>query len=120
MTKLVALRSLAGSVLLLLVACTSPLARAEEDFRRGDLERAKAAFEELSPRRAAMPLQGQAEYALYRGLVHLGLGDREGAKRWLDEAKGIESAHPQTLIADDFARLRLAEESLAGPHPSAP
>lgn len=113
-------RALAASALLLLVACAAPLARAKHDFRRGDLERAKTELEALEPQRPTMPLQGQAEYALYRGLVHLGLGDRDGAKRWLDDAKAIEDAHPQTLVKDDFARLRLAEESLGSPAPSVP
>lgn len=56
---------------------------------------------------AARSLEGpaRARYALYRGLVHLALGDGAAAGRWLGEAKSFYDADPRSLSEADAGRL---------------
>ena len=72
-------------------------------------------LEALEPESRAYTGQRRAEYALYRGLVHLALGDRGAAGVWLREAKAVEDVQPHTLGGEDKARLDVALESLAAP-----
>jgi hypothetical protein len=50
----------------------------------------------------------RARYALYRGLVHLALGDPRSTCRWLSEAKAAYDANPLIFDDDDAGRLASA------------
>jgi len=98
----------------MLLACGGPLASAKSDFKSGRVAEAKDKLVALEPASQSWTdPQRRAEYALYRGLVHHSLGDREAAARWLREAKAIEDQHPRTLSDDDRTRLDLALDGLA-------
>jgi hypothetical protein len=101
--------------LALLCACGGGLATAKGDYNKGRYADAKAKLEALESESQTWNGQRRAEYVLYRGLVHLALGDRQAAGVWLREAKAIEDVHPHTLAGEDKARLELALDSLAAP-----
>ena len=110
------MRRLAFIVLVVLVgACGGSLASAKGDYQKGRYADAKAKLEALEPDSRTWSGQRRAEYALYRGLVHLSLGDRQAAGVWLREAKVMEDVHPHTLAGEDKARLDVALESLSAP-----
>lgn len=96
-------------------ACGGGFATAKGDYQKGRYADAKAKLDALEPDSRLYTGQRRAEYALYRGLVHLALGDRQAAGVWLHEAKVIEDVHPHTLAGEDKARLDVALESLAAP-----
>jgi hypothetical protein len=98
-----------------LVACGGTLASAKGDWQKGRYSEAKAKLEALEPESRTWTGQRRAEYVLYRGLVHLSLGDRQAAGVWLREAKAVEDVHPHTLAGEDKARLDVALESLSAP-----
>jgi hypothetical protein len=102
-------------LIILLCACGGGLASAKGDYQRGRYADAKAKLEALEPDSHSYTGQRRAEYALYRGLVHLALGDRQAAGVWLREAKAVEDVHPHTLVGEDKRRLDLALESLGPP-----
>ena len=110
MTSLRIFRSI--PVCLLLVACGGPLSGAKSDFKSARVAEAKDKLVALEPESRQWSVARRAEYALYRGLVHSSLGDRDSAKVWLSEAKAIEDAHPRTLSEDDRARLLLGLDAL--------
>lgn len=95
-----------------LAACGGGLASAKSAYRKGRLDEAKSELVPLEKESGRWSPSRRSEYALYRGLVHLGLGDRGAAGVWLREAKAAEDAHPGLLDEDDRTRLRLALESL--------
>jgi hypothetical protein len=111
------MRRVALAGLLVLSACGGGLSSAKSDYKKGRLADARTELVQLEAESKTWDDGRRAEYALYRGLVHLGLGDRGAAGIWLREAKAIESAHPRTLADDDRTRLDLALESLAPPSP---
>jgi hypothetical protein len=100
--------------ILVLTACAGSLSRAEAQFTEGRYPEAKRAFLLLEAESATWPDAKRAEYALYRGLTHAALGDREQAGVWLREAKAIEDAHPKSLSYDDGQRLKLGEDGIGG------
>jgi len=89
------------------------MSAAKSDFKRGDVAEAKEKLVALEAREAGWAPPARAEYALYRGLVHHALGDRDAARRWL------ERVDRRVLSEDDRARLDLALEAVGG-IPSAP
>ena len=95
------------------IACGPTLSSAKSDFRGGRLPEAKEKLVALEgeSRSWAAP-RDRAEYALYRGLVHHALGDREAAAAWLRDAKALDDAHPKALSEDDHTRLELALDAL--------
>jgi hypothetical protein len=101
-----------SAALFALMACGGPLARAEAAFSEGRYPEAKGALLSLEADSAAWSDAKRAEYALYRGLTHTALGDREQAAIWLREAKAIEYTHPKSLSYENLQRLKLAENSL--------
>ncbi len=98
---------------LALPACGSALSDAKSDFKKGHYGEARATLVRAEPESRDWELGRRAEYALYRGLTHGALGDRQAAGVWLKEAKAIDDAHPGTLSDDDRARLRLGLESVS-------
>ena len=101
-----------SSALVVFTACASPLGRAEAQFAGGRYPEAKQGLLSLEAESATWPDAKRAEYALYRGLTHAALGDREQASVWLREARAIEDTHPSSLSYDDVQRLKLAEGSI--------
>lgn len=99
----------------LLAACGGGLGSVKGDYQKGRYADAKTKLEALEPESRSWTGQRRAEYALYRGLVVLALGDRQAAGVWLREAKAMEDVHPHTLSGEDKARLVLALDSLAAP-----
>lgn len=96
-----------------LLACGGALGRAETAFSEGRYPDAKQTLLALEADSATWPDAKRAEYALYRGLTHSALGDRDQAAVWLREARAIESTHPKSLSFDNLQRLKLAENGLA-------
>ena len=96
-----------------LTACGSALSDAKSDFKKGHYGEAREALVRAEPESREWDLGRRAEYALYRGLTHGALGDRQSAGVWLKEAKALEDAHPGTLSDDDRVRLRLCLESVS-------
>lgn len=109
------MRLLGVLFVVLLCACGGSLASAKGDYQKGRFADAKAKLEALEPDSRTWSGQRRAEYVLYRGLVHLSLGDRQAAGVWLREAKAMEDVHPHTLAGEDKARLDVALESLSAP-----
>lgn len=113
-------RSIVTFVAVMLLACGGGLASAKSDFKGGRVAEAKEKLVALEPESRTWTDARRAEYALYRGLVHHSLGDRESARTWLREAKAIEDAHPRVLSEDDRTRLELALDALGAPPAAAP
>jgi hypothetical protein len=104
------------SALVVAVAgCAGRLTRAESEFRAGRYPDAKNAFGALEGESRNWADAERAEYAVYRGLTHAALGDRDQASIWLREAQAIESAHPGSLSHEDAQRLRAGLDSFAPP-----
>lgn len=97
---------------LLLAACGGGVGSAKSAYRKGRLAEAKTELLALEGDSKGWSPARRSDYALVRGLVHHGLGDRAAASLWLREAKAYEDAHPGTFDEDDRTRLRLALESL--------
>jgi hypothetical protein len=93
---------------LALSACAGPLADAEGLFDKGQYPAAKQALVELDADRRSWCAAERAEYALYRGLTLLALGNDGEARAWLGEAKAAEDARPGSLRYDDRRRLSVA------------
>ncbi len=104
-------RALVLSFALVLFACGG-LAAAKSDYKAGRVPEAKERLLALENESRGWGETKRCEYALYRGLVHIELGDRTAAAKWLHEAKKIEEASPGTLSEDDQARLKVALESI--------
>jgi hypothetical protein len=91
-----------------LAACGGPLADAEGLFRRGQYPATHQALLELEAASRSWDDCERAEYALYRGLTLIALGDRGRAVAWLDEAKAAEDRRPGSLHDADARRLAVA------------
>lgn len=95
---------------LVLAGCSGPLARAESQFAEGRYPEAKQTLIAVEADSRSWNDSRRAEYALYRGLTHAALGDRERAGTWLREARAIEDAHPGSLSPEDARRLKAGFE----------
>jgi hypothetical protein len=94
-----------------LAACSGPLADAEAQFAKGQYPAAHQELVGLEAESRTWNDAGRAEYALYRGLTLIALGDRGRATVWLREAKAIDDTHPNSLSYKDARRLAVALES---------
>jgi hypothetical protein len=94
------------------LSCASPLTQVKDDFRAARYGEARETLVRLEPEVPTWSKEKQARYALYRGLVHGALGDRENASVWLRRAKHFVSAEPAIYSEDDAVRLKLALEQL--------
>jgi hypothetical protein len=94
-----------------LAACSGPLADAEAQFAKGQYPAAHQELVGLEAESRTWNDAGRAEYALYRGLTLISLGDRGRATVWLREAKAIDDRHPSSLPNEDARRLAVALES---------
>jgi hypothetical protein len=97
---------------LLFLGCSSPLATARRSFDEARYPDAVAEYQAL---RSRVPQLGRAElfeYALYRGLSHLALGDSSPARHWLTAAKRLSEAAPGLATVDQQGRLTAAWRSM--------
>jgi hypothetical protein len=92
-------------------ACGGPLADAEDQFKKGQYPAAHQALLGLEGESRSWSARERAEYALYRGLTLMALGDRGRASAWLLEAKAVEDLRPGSLRNGDARRLAVAIES---------
>jgi hypothetical protein len=96
---------LALGLFLSLPACATPLSEARESFAEARYPDAVARYRALAPRVGQMPERELFEYALYRGLSHLALGDAAAAQRWLTVAKRVSETSPALATSDEHGRL---------------
>jgi hypothetical protein len=95
-----------------LFGCSSSLEPARQAFAEARYPDAVAEFRALG---AQLPELGRAErfeYALYRGLSHLALGDARPAERWLLIAKRLSEASPGLATPEEQGRLLSAWSSM--------
>ncbi len=100
---LVALATLIGG-------CSSPLTEARASFDEARYPDAVAEYRALP--RARLGRADLFEYALYRGLSHLAVGDAKPAERWLLVAKRLAEESPGLATADEQGRLMSAWRSM--------
>jgi hypothetical protein len=91
-----------------LAACASPLAPARQAFAEARYPDAIAAYRALGAELPALSQDQLFEYALYRGLSHLALGDSRPAERWLLVAKRLAEATPGLATREERGRLSSA------------
>lgn len=93
---------------LLLGACSAPLSQARTSFDQARYPEAVAEYRALAPELAAFNEPELFEYALYRGLSHLAMGDSAPAQRWLTVAKRMLERSPTLATTDETGRLMAA------------
>jgi hypothetical protein len=103
---------LTGWLATLTTACSSPLTDARTSFDEARYPDAVAEYRALAPQVAALSRSDLFEYALYRGLAHLALGDSAPAERWLLLAKRLSEESPALASADERGRLLSAWRSM--------
>jgi hypothetical protein len=94
----------------LIFGCSSPLTEARTSFDEARYPDAVAQYRGL--RREGLSRSELFEYALYRGLTHLALGDAEPAGRWLLVAKRLSEASPGLATSEQQGRLMAAWRSM--------
>lgn len=82
--------------------CASPLADAMASYTDAQYPTAAAQFRAAEPAARRLSARDFANYALYRGLTHLALGDAAAAARWVGYAK--QSADRDPYVFDDRER----------------
>jgi hypothetical protein len=101
--KLMRLRLVGLSVLFF--GCASPLTPARQAFDEARYPDAVADYRALAPRVPELSRSQLFEYALYRGLSHLAMGDSRPAQRWLLVAKRLAEESPTLASNDERGRL---------------
>ncbi len=94
----------------LIFGCSPPLTEARTCFDEARYPDAIAQYRAVSPKRLSRP--DLFEYALYRGLSHLALGDASPAERWLLVAKRLSEDSPGLATSDQQGRLMSAWRSM--------
>jgi hypothetical protein len=89
----------------LIFGCSSPLTQARTSFDEARYPDAIAEYRALRPSADGFSRSELFEYALYRGLTHLALGDAVPAERWLLVAKRLAEKSPGIASADQEGRL---------------
>jgi hypothetical protein len=102
-----------------LVACHSALDDAMDSYADARYPTAAALFREAEPSARRLSAVDFANYALYRGLTHLALGDARAAARWLGYAKQRADRDP-TLFDDRERGALLAAWRSMGHMPGEP
>jgi len=95
-------------VALSLGGCASPLAPARQAFAEARYPDAIEAYRGLRRELPELSQRQLFEYALYRGLSHLALGDARPAERWLLVAKRLAEATPELATLEEQGRLNSA------------
>jgi hypothetical protein len=94
----------------LIFGCSSPLKDARTSFEEARYPDAVAEFRAL--RHEGLSRSDSFEYALYRGLTHLALGDAAPAERWLLVAKRLSEQSPGLATREQEGRLLSAWRSM--------
>ncbi len=95
-----------------LLACSSPLAEARSSFGEARYPEAMEQYRVLSSVVPQLAPDELFQYALYRGLCHLALGDAKPASRWLALAKRLAEEAPELAATEERSRLLSAWRSL--------
>src|SRR6185295_1258361 len=95
----------------LIFGCSSPLTEARTSFDEGRYPDAVAEYRAIRPSADRLSGAELFEYALYRGLSHLALGDAVPAERWLLVAKRLSETSPGLVTSDQQGRLMSAWRS---------
>jgi hypothetical protein len=93
-------------------ACHSALDDALGSYADARYPTAAAQFRALEPSARKFPAPELANYALYRGLTHLALGDARAASRWLGYAKQCADRDPEIFNDDARGALLSAWRSM--------
>ena len=93
---------------LLLWGCSSPVSEARTSFDEARYPDAVAQYRALRPQLPQLAPPELFDYALYRGLSHLALGDAAPASQWLTVAKRLWEESPELADADERGRLLAA------------
>lgn len=97
---------------LALSGCASPLSEARASFDEARYPDAVAEYRALAPQLGELGGPQRFEYALYRGLSHLALGDARPAQHWLLVAKRLSESTPTLASAEQRGRLLSAWRSM--------
>jgi hypothetical protein len=89
----------------LIFGCASPLTEARHSFDEARYPDAVAAYRALGREVSGFEGPELFEYALYRGLSHLALGDAVPAQRWLLFAKRLSESSPGLATREQEGRL---------------
>lgn len=100
------------TLVLLLPACRGPLSEARSSFDEARYPDAALQYRALTGQVPELSQPDLFEYALYRGLSHLALGDAVPAKRWLTFAKRMLERAPALATHDERGRLLAAWRSM--------
>jgi hypothetical protein len=92
--------------------CASPLTEARNSFDQARYPEAVAQYRALKGEVPTLSRVELFEYALYRGLSHLALGDALPAQRWLTLAKRMSEESPHLANPDQRGRLMSAWHSM--------
>jgi hypothetical protein len=92
-------------ILVLASGCGGSLTPALDAFEEGRLPAAAIELRALEPRFATLDASSRARYALYRGLVELGLGNAAVADHWLFVAYQADRADPRCFDDRDHGAL---------------
>lgn len=96
----------------LFFGCSSPLTAARTSFDEARYPDAVAEYRALGPELRTFTRPELFEYALYRGLSHLALGDSAPAERWLLIAKRLSEESPGLATSEQEGRLVSAWRSM--------
>jgi tetratricopeptide (TPR) repeat protein len=94
--------------LVALAGCAGPFEEGVRQYDRGRYPEAIQTLRRLQAEAPGYDRRESARYALYRGLTHFALGDRQQALRWLAEAKRASDADPCIFSDADGGRLASA------------
>jgi hypothetical protein len=94
-----------GGFLVLASGCRPRAISGVEAFHEGRLPAAAAELRRLEPTFGQLEARDQARYALYRGLVELGLGNAAVADAWLGFAKRSDARDPGCFTPHERGQL---------------
>ncbi len=97
-----------GALLMVSLGCSSQLDDGISAYEVGAHTRAIGILRAAELEYAEEESATRARYALYRGLTHLSLGDKQSAIRWLAEAKAWYDVDRNILDAQERGRLSRA------------
>src|SRR5690348_12044776 len=103
--------SFGGAAVIFHVGCGPSLSSARDALAEGRLPAAAEELRELEPSLADEPARVRARYALYRGVVELGLGNAEAADHWLFAAWRADVADPRCFEEREHGALMAAWRS---------
>jgi hypothetical protein len=97
-----------ASIAWLSSGCSGAVHDGVRDYEHARYPEALEHLRSVEPRVTGWNPRDRAQYALYRGLAHLALGDRHATAQWLGEAKRVCSGDPSVFSDDERSRLAAA------------